>query len=47
MILKLNVKSLSKLNTRDPITKTYSDIYYVKFAPEHDAHSLEAEKLRF
>ena len=32
---------------RDPITTTCSDIYHVKFAPEHDAHSLEAEKLCF
>ena len=26
---------------------TCSDIYHVKFAPEHNAHSLKAEKLRF
>ena len=30
---------------RDPVTRTFSDLYHVKFAPEDDMHGLIAEKL--
>ena len=32
---------------RKLISKACNDVHYVKFAPEHNAHYLEAEKLRF
>ena len=30
---------------RDPVARTFSDLYHVKFAPEDDVHGLIAEKL--
>ena len=32
---------------RDPVTRTFSDLYHVKFAPEDDVQGLIAEKLCF
>ena len=31
----------------DPITRTYSDLYHVKFAPTDNMHGIKAERLFF
>ena len=33
--------------SRDTVTRTCSDLHYVKFAPEDDGHGLKAAKLCF
>ena len=41
---RLNIMSTCVFHNFGPPTP---DLYHVKFAPEHDEHSLEAEKLCF